>query len=229
MTKPLAFLSFCFYSGILIFSKPPLKVSQSKPIYLSPPAAIKHFSFGFSDLYADILWLRLIQDIDYCGPEAGIPVYDGKTKYKCEKGWSYKMADAITELAPKFAKPYKVAGSIMSVIMNDKEGAKKIYDKGMRRHPNDWRLHFNAGYHYLFELEDEKKAAQILKKAADSGGPQWLYSLVASQYKKEGKYFLARKILLDFLKKDKAGIYKKAIEKKLSDLEREMRRMKISF
>ncbi len=222
MAAKLWLLSFGFYLGALALSRPPLQLFQSQPVYFAPPAVIKRFSFGFSDLYADVLWLRLIQDIDYCSFHAGIPVYDGKSLYKCDRGWSYKMTEAITELAPKFLKPYRAAGPILSVIMSDKLGAKKIYDKGMRNFPNDWRLHFSAGYHYLFELRDGAGAAKILKKAADNGGPQWLYSLAASQYQKHGRLLLAKQVLMDFLKKDKAGLYKKIIERKLRDLEREM-------
>lgn len=202
-------------------SKPVLSKLE-KPIYFAPPKLIMHFSFGFSEIYADLLWLRLIQDIDFCNTEKGIPIYDGQRKYQCEKGWSYKMVDALTELAPRFLKPYEVGGSIMSVIMGDKEGAKRIYDKGVKRFPKEWRLHFSAGYHYLVELKDKKRAAELLIKSADHGGPQWLYGLAAQQYGAMGEYFLAKKVLQDFLKRDKGGEYRKTILRRLEQLEKKL-------
>ena len=120
-----------FFAGQLIFFSGKLDKQRKKAFYFAPPKIIKHFSFGFRELYADILWMRLLQDIDFCSSKKGLPIYDGKTKYQCEKGWSYKMTEAITELAPRFLSPYEIAGSIMSVIMGDKKGAGKIYDKAL--------------------------------------------------------------------------------------------------
>ena len=211
-----------FFSGALFLFEPQFKKQNKKPFYFAPPQVIKYFSFGFDDLYADILWMRLIQNIDFCNSDKGIPVYDGKTKYDCEKGWSYKMTLAITELAPRFLAPYEIAGSIMSVIMGDKLGAKKIYDKALKVFPNNWRIHFSASYHYLMELKEEEKAAKLLIRTADLGGPLWLYALAAKTYKKKGQLLLAKEVLNQAIKKDSAGKYKKAFEIRLKQVEKEL-------
>ncbi|MCZ0932323.1 MAG: hypothetical protein OXJ52_04120 [Oligoflexia bacterium] len=190
MIKILTLLCLIF-SGTLFLFEPQFKKKDKKPFYFAPPEVIKRFSFGFDDLYADILWMRLIQNIDFCSSKKGIPIYDGQTKYQCEKGWSYKMTSAITELAPRFLTPYEIAGSIMSVIMGDKLGAKKIYDKALKVFPNHWQIHFSASYHYLVELKEEEKAAKLLIKTADLGGPLWLYALAAKTYQKKGQLLLA--------------------------------------
>ena len=216
--KLLAVISFL---GILIFSKP-LSSQLERPLYLAPPQWIHHFSFGFSEVYADLLWLRLIQDMDFCNSKQGQPVYDGQTRYQCTKGWSYQMTETITELAPRFLKPYEVGASIMSVIMGDQQGAKKIYDKGVRRFPQNWRLHFGAGYHYLVELKDHKKAAPLLLHAARHGGPPWLYALAAQQYGEMGEALLSKKILEDFLKRNPRSDYKKMLEKRLEKIHKKL-------
>ena len=114
----------------------------------------------------------------------------------------------------------------MSVIMGDKMGAKKIYDKGVKRFPNHWNLLFHAGYHYLWELEDEKRGTELLLQSARNGGPKWLYNLAAKNYKKTGKLLLAREILQEFMEKDVKGEYQEIIRKKLKEIEKEMKQLK---
>lgn len=162
--------------------------------------------------------------MDFCHSEKGLPVYDGKTKYSCEEGWSYQMMNLITELAPRFLKAYEVSGSILSIVMNDVLGAKKIYDKALENFPDIWRLHYTASYVYLNQLNDIEKGAYHLKRAADLGGPKWLYSLASKSYKKINQLNLARQILLEAIKKDKEGVFKAHFEKKLKEIEDEIKK-----
>ena len=212
-----------FYAALPVLSAAVKPYLGDRPLYFAPPQVIKHFSFGFAEVSGDILWLRLIQDMDFCSSEKGKPVYTGKKRYQCREGWSYKMTDALTELTPRFLSPYLTASSIMSVIMGDKQGAKKIYDKGVKRFPQHWRLHFQAGYHYIWELKDERRGAELLLAAARHGGPEWLYSLVAKKYQEFGKLLLARQVLEELLKKDKKGRYERIIKEKIKEIEREMK------
>ena len=221
MTKLLTLLCLIF-AGALFFFEPQLNKKEEKPFYFAPPEIIKRFSFGFPDLYADILWMRLLQNIDFCSSKKGLPIYDGQRKYQCEKGWSYKMTSAVTELAPRFFAPYDIAGSIMSVIMGDKQGAKKIYDKALKMFPNHWQIHFSASYHYLIELKDEERAAELLIKTADLGGPLWLYALAAKSYQKKGQLLLSKEILSQAIKKDPTGKHKKAFEQRLKQVQKEL-------
>ena len=222
------FLAVLFYTGTLLLNKKYLE-SSNHPVYFAPPTLIRHFSFGFPDLYADFLWIRLIQNVDFCNAQQGIPRYDGKTSYQCEKGWSYKMTDTLTELAPRFLAPYLISGSIMSVIMRDKEGARKIYDKGMKMFPDNWKLFFNAGYHYLLEMKDREKGAELFLKAAQSGGPPWLYELSAKQYEESGKLLLARQILQELLQLSRMESVRRHIEERLRENERQIRQLELGF
>lgn len=219
-------LAFFFYASLVAVNRAFKPYSAANhPVYFAPPQSIKHFSFGFAEVYGDILWLRLIQDMDFCSSAKGKPVYKGNSKYQCQEGWSYKMTDALTELTPRFFSPYLTASSVMSVIMGDKMGAKKIYDKGVKRFPKRWNLLFHAGYHYLWELKDEKRGTELLLQSARNGGPKWLYSLAAKKYKKTGKLLLAREILQEFMEKDTKGEYQKIIKEKLKEIETEIKQL----
>ena len=217
-------LSALFYSGAFLLNKKALKPVEH-PVYFAPPDLIRHFSFGFSEIYADLLWIRLIQNIDFCSAERGVPRYDGHTSHQCEKGWSYKITDTLTELAPRFQAPYMISGAIMSVIMRDKEGAKKIYDKGVQRFPDNWRLLFNAGYHYLMEIQDRQKGAELFLKAAESGGPPWLYDLSVHQYEEAGRLHTARKILLEMLQNSDIQLLRRHIKNRLMENNQKIRQM----
>lgn len=218
-----------FGLSLIYWSEFSVERGDQRPVYFAPPEIITHFSFGFSDLYADLLWMRLIQDIDFCSSQQGIPIYDGKKKHHCEKGWSFKMTDAITELAPRFLTVYQISGPIMSILMGDKLGAKQIYDKALKHFPNHWKMHFSAGYHYLLELEEDEKAAQLLIRAADLGGPYWLYALAAKTYGELGELFLSRDILLSAIEKDITGKYKDSLEFRLRDIEKKIKQSKRAF
>ena len=224
---PKKLLFICVALGLsLITFQPAFQNKQERPFYFAPPRDIKYFSLGFQELYADILWMRLLQNIDFCNSTEGLPVYDGTKKYSCSEGWSYKMTDTITELAPRFLAPYKTAGSIMSVIMGDKMGAKKIYDKALKNFPNNWRLHFSAAYHYLIELEQEEEAIPLLIKTADLGGPFWLYALAAKSYKKLGRLLIAQEILKSAIKDNRSKDYREAFKDRLKEVEKELAQLK---
>src|ERR1051326_909177 len=97
------------------------------------------------------------------------------------------MLDAVTKLAPKFAMPY-VAGAItLSVLVEDYEGAKIIFDRGVEAYPDDWKILYRAAYHYLFDRHDNAHAAELLVRAQKAGGPSWLNFLAARLYSKEGQ------------------------------------------
>ncbi len=203
--------------GIFFFGETRF-LSYRKPYYFSPPEVIKYFTFGYNDIYADLLWVRYIQNSDFCGYEYGLPVYDGKTRFSCHKGWSYHMANAITELAPRFKRPYITSSVIMGIIMGDKEGARLILDKAVKQFPNDWDVFFHAGHHYLLELNQPSIAADLLLTAAKQGGPYWLYSLSAKLYSESGRINVAEQMMLKMIEDDPNSPFVKNYQKRLSEI-----------
>ena len=243
-----------FYGLAAAVALPGDRAAGPRPLYFAPGKVLKRFSFGFAEAAADMLYLRLIQDMDFCGG-AGIsraeaaetawaPAFAGKssagkssaglaaaaaprphrprakppppavapaplppgaaeesqsaakTPRACRLGWSYRMTEAVTELDPRFLGPYLTAASIMSVIVRDREGAAKIYEKGLERFPDNWRVSFHAGYHYIHELKDDERGVRALLRSARSGGPPWLFRLAAKKYREAGKQLLAWQALI---------------------------------
>lgn len=166
---------FLLVLGIIFLGE--IKKQQLRPLYFSPPNTLVYFSLGYKDFMANLMWIRLIQDADFCSFKKGIPVYTGSKKY-CKKGWSYNMAEAITQLAPRFKIVYSFSNIMLSVFAGDKIGAESILLKGLKYFPNDWYLNFLATYFYSIEIKNTKLAAYYANQSAKNGGPSWLYNFL---------------------------------------------------
>jgi hypothetical protein len=199
---------------------------------------IEYFHFGFKESVADSLWLRWIQDNDYCqtyiapvqklkAEPTNINDLTQNPRFKiCDNSWSFKMLDAVTRLDPRFKMPYEAGGITLSVMVEDFTGAKTIFDRGVENYPNDWLILYRAAYHYQFDQKDVKKAAELLERAADHGGQPWFKLLAAKLYSKTGQAELGittleglRKTLTD--EKEIA-----TVDKRLAELRRELSREK---
>lgn len=164
------FFSFVFL-GIAALSLGLLEPRRDRPRepYLTPPE-IRHLTFGTQEQTADLLWLRAVQDFDYCENEVA--------KQVCQStGWLFRMLDLITDLSPQFRMPYAVGGLALTVLVNDFEGASRIFDKAVQRFPKDDAILARAAYHALYEEKDKAKASRLLRQAAEAGAPPWYYLL----------------------------------------------------
>ncbi|MFN7728570.1 MAG: hypothetical protein ACK5P7_05395 [Bdellovibrio sp.] len=155
---------------------------------VAPPLALEHFHFGFRLPMADLLWIRTLQDFDYCEKALGKNLCQGR-------GWLFQTLDLTTQLDPEFRMAYSAGGAALSVIVSDVPGASQIFDKGTRAFPQDWVLAYKAAYHALYEEQDTLKAANLMKKAAERGAPDWVYILSGRLYTDAGKRELAERVL----------------------------------
>lgn len=178
--------------------------------------------------------MRLQQDFDYCEggrfqgsdfvkPLAGPDVIDGilqrKMKdSKCHQGWVFKMLEAISEIQPQFKLVYDMGATFLSVYLDDREGARLMFDKGLVLYPKDWELNFRAGYHYLWEMQDPKKAAELLKVSWENGAPPFVAALSAALYTKTGQAQFAKVILEDAIKRKPTGFGADRIQIRLDEV-----------
>jgi hypothetical protein len=158
--------------------------SKIETQYFPPPKQLVHFTFGYRAAGADALWLRAIQDFDYCDKKVS-------EKECVAKGWLFQVIDLATDLDPSFVMPHSYGALSLSVLASDSVGSAVIFEKGVRRFPKSWTLSYWAGYHALLEENDPGKAAKYLENAAKNGAPQWVYSLASRLYTDAGKKELA--------------------------------------
>lgn len=190
---------------------------------IPPPPHVELFSFGYRDSMADIFWLRVLQDIHICeNAKSGMAHQAGQLPQDepmCRLGWVFKMTDTITTLAPNWKLPYSVGALMLSVVVDDREGATQIFEKGIAKFPTDYNLLYNASYHYIWEEKKPERAAELLLTAAQNGGPGWFYSLAGKLYSQSGKALMAKAVLEDALKQNLNEQSKKRILARLKEVD----------
>lgn len=180
------FLGLFFLFGSHIFRVQNL--SQARRDLIAPPPQIERLSFGFQESIADTMWIRTIQDLDYCNQPASEKTCRGQS-------WLFQMLDAITNLSPQFRYAYYMGGLALSVIITDVEGGSRLFEKGAAAFPNDWRLNYSAAYHFIYEAHDPAKAAKYLAQAGRHGAPPWVLALATRLQVDAGNPELAEALL----------------------------------
>lgn len=171
---------------------------QAKPArpreLIAPPHDIQYFTFGHKEILADALWLRAIQDFDYC--EKLVNQRD------CRSGsWLYQMLDVITDLSPQFHMAYSAGSMALTVIISDLTGASKFFDKAVRNFPSDWLINYKAAYHAIYEEKDPGKGARLIEKSAQNGAPSWVHALAGRLYTQAGQVEMAEMLARDLEEK----------------------------
>jgi len=203
-----------FFSFFLIFYS---HVYSSKGLLnkprdlIAPPAGLEHFTFGHKDVTADFFWVRAIQDFDYCDQLIAKNLCIGK-------GWLFNMLNTITELSPKFRMPYATGAVALSVMVSDIEGAARIFDRGVENFPNDWPVLYRAAYHYLYEVKDKKRAADLFIRAGRNGAPAWVFSLAGGLYNESNERAAAEAVLAEMIKSEVDPAIVKRLQEKLQSL-----------
>jgi hypothetical protein len=163
-----------------------IKVKQA---FISPPPKMTYFSFGQQMTISDLIWVRVIFDVDYCE--------NRDEKSSCRKGnWLYNSLNEATDLGPNNIAAYREGGLSLSVLISDISGATHIFDKGLAIIKDDWNLYYRAAYHALIEEKDKKKAADRFLAAAKILGPkgEWFYTIAGRLYKEGGEKDIAIEI-----------------------------------
>lgn len=178
---------------------------------VAPPQGIERFTFGYSEVTADVLWIRTVQDFDYCEKQI-------QENVCVNNSWLYHMLEAITNLSPHFRIPYAAGALALTVLISDIEGATKIFDKGVKNFPNDWPILYRAAYHYLYEVKDKKRAAEFLLQAGKNGAPPWVFALAGRLYSDSGHMELAESLLNQMIQTKQDPTLIKRLQDKINSM-----------
>lgn len=121
-------------------------------------------TLGFDQLFSDVYWLLFVQ---YCGErQFGRGDVHRRT---------YDYVNLITELDPRFEKPYWFGCWAIGYWQKRPDLADKVLQRGMKYNPNDWYLPFLAGCNQYIFGKDSKAGAVYFRKAASiKGAPPFL-------------------------------------------------------
>lgn len=184
-------LTIAFFLLLLVSSK--LDGYRSvKERFIAPPPLLEHHSVGMRYQLSNIMWIRSLQDFDYCESEIAKNTCRGQS-------WLFKMLETVTSLDSRFRPAYYYGSLALTILISDYDGATKLLDRGVEQYSKDWQLNYLAGYHALFEEKNNEKAAHAFKRAAENGAPAWLYSRASTLYTEAGRKDLAI-LLLENLK-----------------------------
>ena len=157
-------------------------------LYLSSPNAIRSASLGYQSLMADIYWIRAVQ---YYGRR------DEADRRKVRYRNLAALLDITTTLDPQMIDVYHAGSSFLAepepIGAGQPLEALKLLDKGISRHPGEWRLLFDKGFvHFLF-LKDYREAARIWLEASRlETAPAWMEGLAAMGLSRSGEVETAR-------------------------------------
>lgn len=193
------------------------KRQASKRAFLYPPGQIQHFTLGYREIAADSLWLRVLQDFDVCEQEMR-----ASGGAKCQNGWVYSMIRSIIDLDPRFRMPYVAGSQILSIAVDDRKGAAEIYDLAVEKYPTDRQLLMRAAYHFMIEMGQEQKAADLLVRAGKNGAPPWVFALAGRLYSKEGQLELARNVLHEVIQSGQFKEYEERIHERYREIQEKL-------
>ncbi len=164
------------------------------------PDLFRVLSFGHSQVGVDALLIRFLAHTSY------------EKKSQASRSFAFYDLDLATDVDPAFFELYWGGANMLSVVLDDKEGARDLVLKGNQFRKNklpsyslrfkelfwsgEWQIPLLLAYVYLFEFDDLKNAAQAFQDAADlSGGPAYLQSLKARLQKRGGVYDVGLRLL----------------------------------
>lgn len=179
--------------------------------YIAPPKAIQHLTAGFKVQVADSLWMRAVQDFDYCSKRIEENVCEGNS-------WLYSVLDLASTLDSRLEiVMYHTGGLALSILITDVEGAANIFARGMRVYPDSKHIVYAAAYHALFEEKNKKKASKLYLRASQLGAPDWTQILAARLASESGDNEFADKILEDMIAQNQDEKLIKRLKSKLQE------------
>jgi hypothetical protein len=121
-------------------------------------------SFGNKRLIGNLIWIQTLLSSD-------LEHY----KNRDLNSWMFHRFLTISHLDPLFYENYLYGGLYLSIVKDDLEGAAHIYQKGIEFFPLDYKLIYNAGFNYYFEMGDNERGYEMLKKIENHPqAPQFL-------------------------------------------------------
>jgi len=200
---------------------PSPRIEDIKKSYIAPPKLIEHFNGGFKVQVADSLWMRAIQDFDFCSElkPTSEQTLKGQPPECIGKSWLFNVLDVATTLDPYFdAAIYQTGGLALTVIISDYAGASVIFDRGTRLYPTTWQLLYAAAYHAHIEEKNKAKAARLYLAAAENGAPSWIRTMAGRLAGESGDMDYAEQILQTMIETNQEEKFVKRLKEKLDEI-----------
>jgi hypothetical protein len=158
-----------YYSQVVIDGLRGDADKAAELMYLPKGEYLKKVSLEYNMLMADLLWLKTIQVMG----EKNVPPENAK--------WIYNALDVASDLDPLFSYMYEGGGIFLSTVTGEFELSNKLLRKGFDNNPQSWHLPFYLGVNYFLHMEDYKRAAYFMGRAAEIPGRPAVVALLATR------------------------------------------------
>ncbi len=133
----------------------------------------------------------------------------------------YQALVQITNLDPRATDPYVLAETTLPWEADMVQGANEILEKAAIARPSDSRPYFFLWYNYYYILQDPKKAAHYLEKAAAvPSAPKYYATLAARMRLYSGQIMTGIVFLKEILKETTDPKLRAILERRLETLEK---------
>jgi len=159
--------------------KPKININKQDSAVNINRNILKMINIGNKRLIADLLWIQTLLE----GDEEHYSKLDLNS-------WMYHRFMSIADLDPLFYENYLHGGMYLSIVKDDPRGAAELFEKGLKYYPEDYRLNYNAGYNYVFELDENKKGLFYFERIMnDKRNPPFFASIINKlNYEVYGNY-----------------------------------------
>lgn len=129
--------------------------SEDDQLMLRSSKLVKGLSLEYAPLMADIYWTRVVQ---YFGNKQAANQVDLRLLWP--------MLDVTTVLDPQLMPVYHFGSTFLSDASPRGAGrpdlAVELLERGLRANPDEWRLYYDLGFVYYFDMKDYAKASAAL-------------------------------------------------------------------
>lgn len=159
-------------------------------LWLQSTATARRLALSFTDLAADIYWMRAV--VHY-GSERRAPDVPGRYALL------YPLLDLTTTLDPHF----DVAARLGAIFLSEghpggpgrPDQALALLEKGLKNDPDRWQYRHDIGFVHFWWLKDYKEAARQFELGSRlPDAPKWLRTMAAVTLTKGGDRASARQL-----------------------------------
>jgi len=176
-------------------------------LYLPSGRHAKALTLGFSNLAADVLWVRAVS------------YFGGHLLTDSDYPWLSSILFQVMNLDPPFQYPYLFGG--MALALKPETGGESVtmLARGMTNYPGDWRYPFYIGFNAFYNQHDSRRAADLMRYAASlPGSPEYLPRLAASLLAQAGGVDAAVQFLETMAESTRDEAARANIRRKIEDL-----------
>jgi len=130
-------------------------VSEDDQLMLRSSKLVKGLSLEYAPLVADIYWTRVVQ---YFGNK--------QAENQVDLRLLWPLLDVTSVLDPQLMPVYHFGSTFLSDASPRGAGrpdlAVELLERGLRANPDEWRLYYDLGFVYYFDMKDYAKASAAL-------------------------------------------------------------------